>query len=570
MSDNYNIPFPYVKTDNDGKIIYKNNAFEKLSEEAASCTDFYAVAPDFDITKYFQRIKYSDKYYDLYSIPCNDGFCITMAFNDNINQSGMIKSNVMVGLLVIDNYTEVEEGMEEARLSHIFAIIERKINDYFNNLGGIVRKFEKDRFLIVLNREQLAHLKEDKFSIVDQIEKIDLGNIPVTVSLGIGHKGVTLNEDMEFARGALDLALGRGGNQIVIKESDEKYEYIGGDGNEVIKNSRVKARVKAYGFKELILSAKDVMIMGHKNPDLDSLGSAAGAFSVVNFYGKKCHIVLNNVTNAVKPLYERLIRDKRYDGVFINGEQAIENIRRTTLVVVVDTHRTMLTECPELLEKTKRIVVFDHHRKCADAIENYSLTYHEAYASSAAEMITEMIMYTKGLKISKDEAEGLLAGITVDTKNFAFKTGIKTFEAAAYLKRLGADSVSVRRLFKNSFDEYLARTEVVRTAEIIHDNMAISYLQKEVENPSVMIAMAADELLSIKGVEVSFVLCKVDDIVYISSRSLGNMNVQKLMEKMGGGGHQLGAAAQLKNMSLESARALLEKYIEEYIEENKK
>lgn len=567
MIDGMVLSFPCIKVNNDLDILESNHAFKTWVGEDKEVKNVLELSNDYDVLKHNQRLFINDKFYDVYTNAVNSCFYLEFIENPYINVKGQVDSNILVGFVLIDNYAEVEENVEEARLPHLMAIIERKINDYFNNMGGIVRKFEKDKYIFVLNEDLLPELKETKFPIVEQISKIEIGNIPVTLSIGIGINGTSINEDMEFARGALDLALGRGGNQTVIKEADDKYQYFGGDGNEVIKNSRVRARVKAYGLVELILSASDVIVMGHKNPDLDSLGAAAGIYSIVRFYDKKCNIVLQKVTSSIKALYDRLVSDEKYDGVFITPEQALAKVKRRTLVVVVDTHRVMLCECPELLDKTSRIVVFDHHRKTSGVIENYSLTYHEAYASSTSEMVTEMLMYIKGVRLSRAEIEGLLAGITVDTKNFAFKTGIKTFEAAAFLKKNGADTISVRRLFKSSFDAYMAKTEIVRTAEIIFDNMAISELDREVENPSVLIAQAADELLSIDGIEVSYVLCKVGNRICISARSLGKVNVQKLMEKLGGGGHQAGAAAQLENVSMEEARELLESKIEEYIEE---
>ena len=572
MSGECNIPFPGVRVNNDLDITQYNQYFQKWIDSAPELNNIKKLVPDYKQGLYKQTLPVGEEYYDIYSVDEKDCTSIVFVQNRNIDAQGHVASNVLICLLLLDNYAEVEENTDELRLPHLFAVIERKVNDYVNTLGGIVRKFERDKFLIVLNADLLEELKNTHFPIVDQISSIEMGNIPVTVSLGIGYNGNTISEDMLFARSALDLALSRGGNQIVIKKSDDQYEYFGGDGKEVIKNSRVRGRVKAYGFTELILSSSDVMVMGHKNPDLDSLGSASGVFSIANFYGKTCHIVLNEVTSAVKPLYDKLSNDSRYGDAFITSGEALSLLKRKTLVVVVDTHRTMLTECPELLEKTDRIVLFDHHRKCADSIENYVLSYHEAYASSAAELITEMIMYTKGVKPTKDELDGLLAGMTVDTKNFAFKTGVKTFEAASYLKKLGADSVAVRRLFKTGFDDYLARTEIVRGAEIKFDNMAFSVLERETENPVVLIAMAADELLSIEGIEAGFVFYddKEQKKVCISARSLGGINVQKLMEKLGGGGHQMGAAVQIPDISLDEAKKLLDEKIIEYIEETKK
>lgn len=571
MNECISIPFPCVKLDEKLNIVDFNSVYKNWNENINKTNAIFDIVPEFDVDRPKQFAVVGDKAYDLYTTHCEDFFYVIFVENPYLNGEGCLQSNILVGILLVDNSIEIQETMDEIRFPHFSAIIERKINDYFNNMGGLVRKFESGKYLFVLNKEMLKKLREDKFSIVEQIAKIEMGNdVPATLSIGIGMNGKTVNEDMAFARGALDLALGRGGNQIVIKESEDTYQFVGGDGQEVSQNSRVRARVKAYGLVELILSASDVIIMGHKNPDLDSLGSAAGIFAIANFYDKKCHIVLNNVTSGIKALYERLCDDGRYENVFINSEEAQKIIKRRTLLVVVDTHRPFLTECPELLNVARSIVMIDHHRKATGAIDNCALIYHEAYASSACEMVTEMLMYIKGIRLSRTEIEGLLAGITVDTKNFAFKTGIKTFEAAAYLKKNGADTISVRRLFKNSFDEYLARSEIIRTAEIIYGNMAISSLDEsiQVDNPTVLIAQAADELLNIQGIEVSYVLCHYGNQINISARSLGKVNVQKLMEKLGGGGHQAGAAAQIEGVTMDEAVSLLKEKIEEYIEES--
>lgn len=571
MNESISIPFPYVKLNEKLDIVDYNSEYKSWNDNYKNTKTIFDLTSDFDADKKKQIALISGKAYDLYTTVCGEFFNVIFIENSYVGSDGCVQSNILVGILLVDNSIEIQETMDEIRFPHFSAIIERKINDYFNNMGGLVRKFESGKYLFVLNKKMLKKLKDDKFSIVEQIAKIDMGNdVPATLSIGIGMNGSTVNEDMAFARGALDLALGRGGNQIVIKESDDTYQFVGGDGQEVSQNSRVRARVKAYGLVELILSASDVIIMGHKNPDLDSLGSAAGVFAIANFYDKKCHIVLNNVTSGVRALYERLCDDGRYENVFITSEEAQKIVKRRTLLIVVDTHRPFLTECPELLDIARSIVMIDHHRKATGAIDNCALIYHEAYASSTSEMVTEMLMYIKGIRLSRTEIEGLLAGITVDTKNFAFKTGIKTFEAAAYLKKNGADTISVRRLFKNSFDEYLARSEIIRTAEIIYGNMAISALDENVhfDNPVVLIAQAADELLNIQGIEVSYVLCKFGNQINISARSLGKVNVQKLMEKLGGGGHQAGAAAQLEGVTMDEAIKLLKEKIEEYLEES--
>ncbi|MGN1318844.1 MAG: DHH family phosphoesterase [Lachnospirales bacterium] len=563
------LPFPYVKIDKDLNVVEFNKVFEELFENWDLIKSIMDIVPNFSLDNKKTLSLIGDKYYDVVYTENEDCYDVFIMENTNINDMGIPRSNILVGLLILDNYAEVQENMEEMRLPHLMAVVERKIHDYFTSYGGITIRMEKDRYLFVINRALLKKMKDDKFKIVEQIYGIDMGNMPVTLSIGIGINGKTINQDMAYARGALDLALGRGGNQIVIKEDEDKYQFIGGDGSEVSRTSKVRARVKAYGLVELIMSSSDVMIMGHKNPDLDSLGSAAGIMAIAKFYGKKCHIVLNEVTSAIKALYDRLVKELDCGDIFITGEDAISTIRRRTLLVVVDTHRPVLCECPELLDRTSKKVLFDHHRKCAGAIDNCALIYHEAYASSTCELVTEMLMYIKGIRLPRTIVEGLLAGITVDTKNFAFKTGIKTFEASAYLKRHGADTIAVRRLFKNSFDEYVAMSEVVRTAEIFNGNMALSVLRQKVDNPTVLIAQAADELLKINDIEVSYVLCQSGNRVLISARSLGKINVQKLMEKLGGGGHQAGAAAQLSDTTVPEAIALLKEKIDEYLKEKK-
>ncbi len=564
------LPFPYLKINKDLEIIDCNKEFAELFKKEQNITTVKDIVPNFSLEQSNILSLIGEKYYDVKVAEDNENYNVFLMENPYINDKGVPKSNILIGLLIIDNYAEVQENIDEIRLPHLMAVIERKINEYFAGYGGITSKLEKDKYLIVLNKECLEPIKAERFKIVDKIYNLEMGNIPVTISFGMGMNGKNIHQDMEYARGALDLALGRGGNQIVIKEGEDKYQFIGGDGSEVSRISKVRARVKAFGLVELLLSSSDVMIMGHKNPDLDSLGSAAGALTIAKFYGKRCHIVLNEVTSSIKALYERLIKEAGFENAFITGEQALKNIRRRTLLIIVDTHRPILCECPELLDRANRKVLIDHHRKSTGAIENCALTYHEAYASSTSELITELVMYIKGIKLPRTVVEGLLAGITVDTKNFAFKTGIKTFEASAYLKKNGADTISVRRLFKNTFEEYLAMSEVVRNAEIIYNYMALSMLERPVDNPTMLIAQAADELLKIEGIEVSYVLCQIGNSVSISARSLGKINVQKLMERLGGGGHQAGAAAQIPDATIDEAVALLKEKIEEYLRESKK
>lgn len=484
-------------------------------------------------------------------------------------------SNVaVVGLVFIDNYDELIDSTEYVRRALLIAVIERKLNQMASSLNGFIRKFENDKYLLVFDENKVSDLIESKFEILKAINEINMGNsIPATLSIGIGLQGETLNQCMEFARSSIDLALSRGGDQAVIK-SPEGYLFFGGKNKEVGTNSRVRARVKAYVLSEMISISDKVIVVGHKNPDLDCLGASVGICNISNALNKKCCIVLNEVSSSIKPLYDRLVSEGRYaEGVFVSGKEALEMADRNTLIVVVDNHRRRTLECENLLDvKGARIAVFDHHRKCMDAIENYAMIYHEAFASSTCELVTEMLTYIDvEIKLSSAEADALLAGITVDTKHFAFKTGTKTFEAAAFLKRKGADTTRVNMLFKTSIEDYRARALAVSRAEILDDELAITVVRDKVENPNLIVAQAADELLKLSGVEASFVLYESESLILISARSLGRINVQLIMEKLGGGGHQTGSAVQLKNedIDLDKAISLLKEKIYEYLQEEK-
>ncbi len=468
----------------------------------------------------------------------------------------------VVSLVFIDNYDEVMDTMEEVRFPLLVAAIDRKLNALAQQVGGIIKKIDGDKYIFLFDMDKLEYMKAKKFDILAQVRALDMGNkIPVTLSIGVGLNGKSLSEDLADARAAMDLALGRGGDQVLIKTAD-KYLFYGGTSGEVGYNSRVRARVKAYALKELIDEATNVIIMGHRTPDLDCLGAAIGVYNIVKSLGKPCNIVLNTVTPSIQLLHQRLMELKEYrEYAFITTDQAIGHMAEGTLLVVVDTHRPSILECPAVFEKANKTVVFDHHRKATEFITNAVLTYHEPYASSTCELVTEMIQYISGVKLQAAEADALLAGITVDTKNFAFKTGAKTFEAAAYLRRNGADSIRVRLLFQYDLASYKAKSSIVNEAEVFNDDMAISVCSPDTENPQLTTAQAADELLNISGIKASFVLCEGEDAVLISARSLFDVNVQLIMEKMGGGGHQTVAGAQLTDVSIEEAKEQLKQAI---------
>lgn len=564
MKNFENIPFSVLKITPNGDFISYNTVFEKnilpLTEEK---TNIKHIVKDFNFDKEEQQCEIAQKEYNIVVKKCEENYSL---FFNEIKVSDSHKTTV--GLIVIDNYEEVLDGLEEFRHPLLLAIVDRKIKKMAKDLGGVVKNFEKDKYILILSQKSLNQLKEERFQILDAIREMDMGNaIPITLSIGIGTNGQDLDENMEFARVSLDLALSRGGDQVVIKDN-ENYKFFGGHAKEGIKNSRVRARVKAYALTELIEDASNVLIMGHKHTDLDCMGAGIGVYTIVSALDKKCKIVLNEVTSSVSYLYDRIVKDEKYNNVFISSEEALKLVNKKTLLIVVDVYKQSLCECPELIDKAKKIVVFDHHRKGVDYIENAVLTYHEPYASSTCELITEMLMYIKkSISIKHVEADAILAGIIVDTKNFAFKTGIKTFESAAFLKKKGADTVRVKKLFKNSLDNYIARANVVSDMSIYKETMAISVLDEEVENKLLVVAQACDELLNIDNVNASFVLCKINDSVSISARSFGEVNVQIIMEKLGGGGHQSMSATQIKDTTIDDAITMLKGAIDEYFKE---
>ena len=491
--------------------------------------------------------------------------------NAALESTANLIGKLAVGLIFIDNYDDVLNELEEVRRPLMLALIDRKLSAMSLQAEGILRKFEKDKYLFLVTHEKLELLKEKRFDILTQIREIDMGStIPFTLSIGIGVGGETLPESMEHARAAIDLALGRGGDQALIRDGD-KYSFFGGRAQEVSSNGRVRARVKAYAFAELLTESDNVFVLGHKNIDLDCLGSAVGVHKIVTAHGRECYIVLGEVTSSIRFLHERLTQDKDFrERGFVTTQDALAMLKPRSLIVVVDTHRPSIIEGRELLDQPhgKRIVLFDHHRKATESVENPILTYHEPYASSTSELITEMIQYVRAeIRLRPVEADALLAGITVDTKNFSIKTGAKTFEAAAYLRRNGADSVRVKLLFQNDLASYKAKAETISNAEIYHDNIAIAVCTAAVENPTLLAAQASDELLNIQGVQASFVLCTSGGVVYVSARSLGSLNVQVIVEKLGGGGHQTVAGVQFPGKSVDEAEEALKQAIDEFLKE---
>ena len=476
------------------------------------------------------------------------------------------EEQLVTGLLYLDNYEEALESVEEVRSSLLIALIDRKINKYFAAIDGVVKKLEKDKYFLVMRRKSLEQLKEKKFNILDTIKELELSDkIQITLSISVSTEGDSNYQKYKSAQAGLDIALGRGGDQTVVRENG-KYQFFGGKVEEVEKRTKVKARIVAHALEELIKENDKIMIMGHTNPDIDAIGSALGIYRIAKTLEKEAKIVANVETPSIKDLYES-IKDQ-YQEVFISSETALAQVDSGTLIIVVDTHKKTYVESPELLTKTNKIVIIDHHRRSPDFITKSILTFHEVYASSAAELVTELLQYTQvTTKLKKIEAEVLYAGIMMDTKNFTFKTGVRTFEAAAYLRRCGVDIIRVKKWFQSDFASYNKIADIVKNAEIVNDTIAISIYDEKTKDTSLVCAKAADELLTISDITASFVIGNLGDKICISGRSIGDINVQIILEKLGGGGHITLAGAQVEGMTIEETKQELINRINEYFSE---
>ena len=486
----------------------------------------------------------------------NQEYVIAMYMFDETRLRKIEKENfdqkLVVGLIYIDNYEEVLQSVEDVRASLLAALIDRKINKFVSNIDGIVRKLEKDKYFMVLKRQSLEAIRSEKFDIVDDVKTVSIGNeLQVTISIGIGMGAETYGQLCDYSRAAMDLALGRGGDQAVVKDGENVY-YYGGKTKQVEKNTRVKARVKAHALREIIETKESLLIMGHKLSDIDALGAAVGIYKAARLFNKPAHIVLNDVTASLRPMVDRFLDSEDYGPeVFVNSEEAVDIMNSGTLVVVVDVNRPSRTECPELLKMTKSVVVLDHHRQTSEIIENALLAYIEPYASSTCEMVAEILQYIQdGIRLRPLEADAMYGGIVIDTNNFVQKTSVRTFEAAAFLKRHGADVIRVKKLFRDNFSDYKWRADSVSRAEIFLDCFAITVSESEgVQSPTVLGAQIANELLDINGIEASFVLTEYNNKIYVSARSLDTINVQLIMERMGGGGHMNMAGADRRKIT---------------------
>lgn len=471
---------------------------------------------------------------------------------------------MVAGLIYLDNYDEALESVEEVRRSLLVALIDRKVSKYISGVNGIVKKMEKDKYFFAIEQKYMPSLEEERFSLLEDVKTVNIGNeMAVTLSIGIGINGDTYIRNYEYARTAIDMALGRGGDQAVVKNG-EKIQYYGGKSQQLEKTTRVKARVKAHALRELLETKDRLLIMGHKIGDIDSFGSAIGVYRIAAALGKKAHIVINEVTSSVRPMMDRFINNSDYpQDLFLMGDDAAELADPSTALVVVDVNRPSYTEEPQLLNLVKTIVVIDHHRQSSEIISNATLSYVEPYASSACELVAEILQYvTDSIRIKSLEADAMYAGIVIDTNNFTNQAGVRTFEAAAFLRRTGADVTRVRKLFRDKMEDYKARAEAVRQAEVFEGAFAISVCPAEnVESPTVVGAQAANELLDIIGIKASVVLTPYNGKIYVSARSIDEINVQVMMEKLGGGGHRTIAGAQLPGATVEEAKEKIKNVI---------
>lgn len=471
---------------------------------------------------------------------------------------------MVAGLIYLDNYDEALESVEEVRRSLLVALIDRKINKYITGLNGIVKKMEKDKYFFAIKQKYMTRLEEERFGLLEDVKTVNIGNeMAVTLSIGIGMSGDTYVQNYEYARTAIDMALGRGGDQAVVKNGS-KIQYYGGKSQQLEKTTRVKARVKAHALRELLESKDRLLIMGHKIGDTDSFGSSIGMYRIATALNKKAHIVINDITSSVRPMYERFLNNNDYPAdLFVTGSEAQDLVDNGTALVVVDVNRPSYTEEPQLLKMVKTVVVIDHHRQTSEKIAHATLSYVEPYASSASELVAEILQYVgDNVKLKSVEADAMYAGMVIDTQNFTNQAGVRTFEAAAFLRRNGADVTRVRKLFRDKMEDHKARAEAVRAAEIFKEAFAISVCPADgLESPTVVGAQAANELLSIVGIKASVVLTPFNGKIYVSARSIDEVNVQVMMEMIGGGGHRTVSGAQLADMTIEEAKDKIKEII---------
>ena len=591
------MPTAYCIVGEDGEILWSNRAFHTILQKDSKIErNIFNIFPNMQK----EMLKEKGAMLELHSSFMERKYCIDLIRLDDLEDEGteeirslseeeelvavylrdeteevelkqkLDEERVVLGLAYIDNYEDVMEQIEEVRRSLLSALVDRKITRYITASDGVVKKIEKDKYFFLLKQSVLEKMMEDRFSILEEVKEIDMGNeLAITLSLGIGYGAGDFSQNYEYARTSMDMALGRGGDQAIVK-NPEKLSFFGGKSQSTERVTRVKARVKAQAFQELIESKDKVLIMGHKNADMDCLGSSVGVYRMVTALDKRAYIVQNNVTSTILPLKERFLNNADYpEDMFIDGETAKSLVDNNTMLVVVDCDRPSSIDEPALLSMVKTKVVFDHHRQSSETIQGAVLSYCEPYASSASELIAEMMQYIReGIKARPMEADCMYGGVVIDTREFTNQTGVRTFEVAAYLRRCGADITRVRKVFREDFDDYQAKADAISRADIYRNAYAISSVEKNgSESPTVLCAKAANELLNIRGIKASIVLTKVENTVFLSARSIDELNVQVLMEKLGGGGHRTVAGAQIEGKEIKDCISLVKNAIDEMIVE---
>ena len=588
-----NSPFPLIVVENDGNIIWKSSRF--VSEFANIDINTYVTDINLDIKDIVKKsrektnkediirqVDIRDKTYKVigkyikYSKnrdrKSKKEYMVILYFIDETENIKLREeyedSKSCIGIVMIDNYEEMMLRLETEEKPQITAEIDKCIYDWANETEGVLIKVEKDRYIYFFEQRYLEKIKEEKFSILDKIKEINTNEkVQFTLSIAISNEGITDREKYKSAQTAMDIVLGRGGDQAVIREN-EIYKFFGGRAQEVEKRTKVKARIVAHALENLIKECQKVMIMGHTNPDMDAIGSCMGIYRLAKTVGKDAYIICDKSVATLENFMKTIEKDTEYEDIIINKEVAEENIDEDTLLVIVDTNKINYVEAPELIDKTKKVVVIDHHRRSTDYIDSATLIFQEVYASSAAELVTELLQYVENkVTLKKIEAESLYAGIMMDTKNFTFKTGVRTFEAAAYLRRCGVDIIRVKKWFQSDLESFNKIADIVKKAEIVNETIAISTYDKKTKEANLICAKAADELLTISDITASFVIGNLGDKICISGRSIGDINVQIILEKLGGGGHITLAGAQVEGMTMEETKQELINRINEYFSE---
>ncbi len=580
-------PIPILVVETDGDIIFKTPKFNKEFKEIDVTTYIESIIKEIkleiendeskkEITK---QITIGKKVYKIlceYTISKKRDkrkqkeYVLTLYFLDETRYNTLfdqyVNSRLCIGIAVIDNYEELISRLSPEDKPTVLAKIDKAVYDWASSTGGLVIKNERDTYIYIFEQQYLAEIEKNKISILDIVKEID-SKMPITLSIAISNEEKTYYERYKSALDGIDLVLGRGGDQAIVRK-EGKYKFYGGTSLEVEKRTKVKARIVAHTIESMIQDAKDVIIMGHQNPDIDSLGSSLGIYRLAKTIGKPAYIVNDNFGMNLGKFIDVLLQEEEYNDVILDAKQALAQISPESLLIIVDTHKKSYVQVPELLSKTEKIVVIDHHRKSTDFIENASLTFQEVYASSAAELVTEIVQYVdRKVELKPIEIESLYGGIMVDTKNFTFKTGVRTFEAAAYLRKFGVDIIKVKKWFQADLESYNVIAEIVKNAELIENSIAISTYSEVAKDSNTICAKAADELLTISDITASFVIGNTGDNICISGRSIGDINVQIILEKLGGGGHITLAGAQLENMTIEEAKIELINRINEYFSE---